>query len=76
MPTKAFLDSSATMPLKNWGAAAGFLGNLIIPDFTYRLQYQVYTGNFRPQFYDSAYERNRGRYVLNTLNYLSTSAAT
>ena len=48
LATKAFLDSSARMPVKNWGAAAGFLGNLIIPDFTYRLQYELYTGSFQP----------------------------
>jgi len=72
---KAFLDPSAKMALKNWGAAAGFFGNLIIPDFTYRLQYQLYTGNFRPQFYDAAYERNRGAFVLDTLNYLMNPAA-
>ena len=74
--TKAFLDTSAKMPFKNWGAAAGFLGNLVIPDFTYRLQYQLYTGAFRPQFYDSAYEHNRGALVLSTLDYLTNSLAT
>jgi hypothetical protein len=73
--TKAFLDQSAKMPIKNWGAATGVFGNLIIPDFTYRLQYQLYTGNFRPEFYDAAYERNRGSYVLDTLNYLLNPAA-
>jgi hypothetical protein len=72
--TKAFLDPSAKMPIKNWGAAAGFFGNLIIPDFTYRLQYQLYTGNFVPQMYDSSYERNRSGFVLNTLNYLMNPA--
>jgi hypothetical protein len=75
LATAAFLDTSAKMPIKNWGAAAGLMGNLIIPDFTYRLQYQIYTGNFQPQFYDSAYERNRGGFVLSTLNYLANSAS-
>ena len=74
--TKAFLDTSAKMPIKNWGATAGFLGNVIIPDFTYRLQYELFTGSFRPQFYDSAYEHNRGALVLATLNYLTNNAAT
>jgi hypothetical protein len=73
--TKAFLDTSAKMPLKNWGAAAGILGNLIIPDFTYRLQYQLFTGSFRPERFDSAYERNRGAYVLDTLNNLINSTS-
>ncbi len=73
--TKAFLDTSAQMPFKNWGAAAGFLGNLIIPDFTYKIQYEIYTGNFQPQLYDSAYERNRANFVLSTLNYLLDPSA-
>jgi hypothetical protein len=76
LQTKAFYDSSAKVPVKNWGAAAGIFGNLIIPDFTYKLQYQVYTGNFQPQFYNSAYERNRAQFVLDTLDYLATGAAT
>jgi hypothetical protein len=74
--TKAFLDSSAQMPVKNWGAASGFMGNLIIPDFTYKLQYQIYTGNFVPQFYNSAYSRNRSSFVLSTLTYLNSSTST
>ena len=72
--TKAFLDTSAQMPIKNWGAATGIFGNLIIPDFTYRLQYQLYTGNFMPQMYDASYERTRGQIVYNTLSYLLNPA--
>jgi hypothetical protein len=72
--TKAFLDPSARMAIKNWGTAAGFLGNLLIPDFTYKVQYELYTGAFKPQIYDSGYDRNRGAYVLDTLNYLATSS--
>jgi hypothetical protein len=74
--TKAFYDKSAQIPVKNWGAAAGIFGNLVTPDFTYKLQYQLYTGKFRPQFYDSAYERNRAQFVLDTLDYLASGAAT
>jgi len=73
LATKAFLDSTAKIPVKNWGAAAGFLGNLIIPDFTYQVQYQIYTGSFRPQLYDSGYTRNRSAFVLDTLDYLKNN---
>jgi len=59
----AVYDSSSSMPVKNWGAAAGFFGNLIIPDFTWRLEYRYFTGTFQPQFYDSGYERLRPQYV-------------
>ncbi len=71
----AVYDSSASMPVKNWGAAAGFFGNLIIPDFTWRLEYRYFTGTFQPQFYDSGYEQNRNQYVLNVLNYLLDPAS-
>jgi hypothetical protein len=75
LQTAAFYDKSAQIPVKNWGAATGIFGNLITPDFTYKLQYQLYTGNFQPQFYDSAYERNRAQFVLGTLDYLANGAA-
>jgi hypothetical protein len=70
LDTKAFYDSSAKIPIKNWGAAAGVMGNLIIPDFTYKVQYEIYTGSFQPQVFDSGYERNRSAFVLQTLDNL------
>jgi hypothetical protein len=76
LATEAIYDSSASMHVKNWGAAAGIFGNLIIPDLTYRLQYQVSTGVFRPAIFDSGYERNRAGLVLDTLDYLKYTAAT
>ncbi len=76
MQTTAFYDKSAKIPFKNWGTAAGILGNLITPDFTYKLQYQLYSGNFQPQFYDSGYERNRAQFVYNSLTYIASGAAT
>ena len=72
--TDAFYDRSSDIKVKNWGAAAGVFGNLVSPDFTYRLQYQLYTGNFVPQFYNSAYLRNRASYVAATLDYLAAGA--
>jgi hypothetical protein len=70
LATNAVYDPSASIPIKNWGAAAGFFGNLIIPDFTWRLEYRYFTGTFQPQFYDSGYERNRSQYVNTVLQYL------
>jgi hypothetical protein len=69
--TKAIFDSSARMQFKNWGAASGFMGNLVIPELTYKLQYEIYTGSFQPQVFGSGYERNRGAFVLQTLENLS-----
>ena len=70
LATSAVYDSSASISIKNWGTAAGFFGNLIIADFTWRLEYRYFTGAFQPQFYDSGYERNRSMYVNNVLQYL------
>lgn len=73
--TDAVWSPSSTIALKNWGTAAGFFGNLIIPGFTWRLEYRYFTGTFQPQFYDSGYERNRSAYVLNVLSYLQNPSS-
>ncbi|MCE1207241.1 MAG: hypothetical protein LWX00_07525, partial [Spirochaetia bacterium] len=38
----------------NYGAAAGFLGNVLF--INWRLEYRYFTGIFRPSFFDSTYE--------------------
>jgi hypothetical protein len=53
---------------KNWGAAAGFLGNVLFIDW--RLEYRYFTGIFRPSFFDSTYERARSASVQQYLGYL------
>jgi len=55
--------------LKNWGAAAGFMGNVLFIDW--RLEYRYFTGAFRPAFFDSGYERARAERVLEWAGYLS-----
>ena len=56
---------------KNWGAAAGFMGNVLFIDW--RLEYRYFTGIFRPAFYDSTYERSRSTYVMDYIGYLDGS---
>jgi hypothetical protein len=68
---KAVYDANAALPIKNWGAAAGFFGNLIIRDFTWRLEFRDYTGAFIPQIYSSNYERQRSYFVSQVLGYLT-----
>ena len=68
----AVYDPSASLPVKNWGVAAGFFGNLIIRDFTWRLEFRDYTGSFIPQIYSSNYERQRTYFVKQVLTYLTT----
>lgn len=60
-----------SIPLKNYGIAAGVFGNLVFPGFTYRLEFQDYTGVFKPQFYSSGYERERNSNVHDVLDYLT-----
>jgi hypothetical protein len=57
--------------IKNWGVAAGLFGNLIIKDFTWRVEFRDYTGTFMPQFYSTGYERQRNEYMQNVLTYLN-----
>jgi hypothetical protein len=73
----AVYDPASTLPIKNWGVATGLFGNLIIRDFTWRLEFRDYTGSFIPQFYNSGYERSRTSQLGSILSYLgNTSAST
>jgi hypothetical protein len=58
---------------RNYGVVAGLLGRLLIVD--YRLEYRMFRGTFRPMFFDSAYERNRGMYALAFAQQLKQGAA-
>lgn len=55
--------------VKNWGASAGFLGNVLFVDW--RLEYRYYTGAFTPAFFDAGYERRRSSLVSEWAAYLS-----
>lgn len=57
------------VPFKNYGAAAGLLGNIWFVDW--RLEYRYYTGVFKPSFYNSGYERSRSQYVTEVVQYLA-----
>jgi hypothetical protein len=70
----AISDKSASMPIRNWGVATGLFGNLIIRDFTWRLEFRDYTGAFTPQFYSSGYERQRTSLVYKELLSLQNPA--
>jgi hypothetical protein len=62
-------SSQGILPLpKNYGAATGIMGNLLIAD--YRLEYQYADGAFRHGFYDSTYDKQRGDHVIAISDYL------
>jgi len=71
----AVYDPTAALPVKNWGAAAGLFGNLIIRDLTWRVEFRDYTGAFIPQIYSSDYERQRSQFVSQVLGYLTNPTA-
>lgn len=55
--------------LKNWGAATGFIGNVLFIDW--RLEYRYFTGAFSSPFFDSSYERRRSTLVKEWAAYLN-----
>jgi len=59
--------------IKNWGAAAGLIGNVLFVDW--RLEYRYFTGAFTPSFFDSSYERRRAGLVEEWAGYLSGTNA-
>jgi len=71
----AIYDPASSIMVKNWGVAAGLFGNLIIRDFTWRVEFRDFTGAFKPQFYNTGYERQRSAYVQDVLDYLVNPAA-
>lgn len=56
------------LPLRNYGIAAGVLGNIFIMD--YRVEYRNYNGTFRPTFFNKNYNRSRGEYAVQVKNEL------
>ncbi len=70
LAVKAVYDETATMPLRNYGVAAGVFGNVLMVD--YRLEYRYFTGTFTPAMYDTAYERSmRKAYAVGLIGYLN-----
>jgi hypothetical protein len=66
-------DPNAVLPFKNYGAAAGLLGNILI--LNYRFEYRYFTGTFKPTFYDTLYERSRAQNLLQVLTYMGDTSA-
>jgi len=62
-------SNSASPSLQNWGADAGFMGNVLFVDW--RLEYRYYTGFFKPAFYDSSYDKMRSTYVIQYAGYIA-----
>jgi len=54
--------------LRNYGIAAGLLGN--VAEFDWRLEARYYTGMFKPASYNTLYDRLRGMYVYEVVDYL------
>ena len=55
--------------LKNYGAMAGFFGNVWL--INYNLHARFFTGTFKPAYYGPNYDRVSGEYAMNTARYIS-----
>ena len=53
---------------RNYGLTSGIFGNLLFVD--YELEWRYYNGVFRPTFFNTTYERNRGTLTQETEVYL------
>jgi hypothetical protein len=60
--------AAGEFPLRNYGIAAGILGNIAIAD--YRLEYRNYRGTFRPSFFGTNYDRQRAEYAQELIDDL------
>ena len=63
---------TAENELKNFGAAAGVMGNVAI--FDWKLEARYFNGTFRPGYFDKTYDRMRYTYVDDMLAYLLNPA--
>jgi len=67
-------DDSATdfsfSNFRNYGWNAGLFGNVLFID--YRLEYRYFDGVFKPSFFNTSYERMRGKYIEDISEYLDT----
>lgn len=68
------LWDSATSSLKNVGFVAGLGGNVLFID--YKLEFRYFTGKFRPNFFNSVYDRTRGALVTDYAAYLADPVGT
>ena len=64
-------DSAAKFSLdnfRNFGWNTGLFGNILFVD--YRLEYRYFDGVFKPSFFNTSYERMRGKYIEDISAYL------
>jgi hypothetical protein len=71
--TSLVYDSS-TGNVRNWGAAGGLMGKLLVIDW--RLEYRYYTGIFQPSLFDSTYDKARALIAANYYGYISGTSDT
>lgn len=54
--------------LRNYGFMTGLFGNIFVIDYV--LDFRLFTGTFRPQFFDTAYDVKSSNYALETAQYI------
>lgn len=60
---------NANSSFRNYGWNAGLFGNILFVD--YRLEYRYFDGVFKPSFFNTSYERMRGKYIEDISAYLA-----
>lgn len=64
---------TASNELKNFGVAAGAMGNIAI--FDWKLEARFFNGTFRPGYFDKTYDRMRYAYLEDLFSYLQNPGA-
>jgi hypothetical protein len=54
--------------LRNYGFSTGIFGNVLFID--YIADFRIFSGTFRPQFFDTTYDTSSSNYALQTANYI------
>jgi hypothetical protein len=65
---EAIVTEDEDMFLRNYGFMSGIFGNVLFIDYV--LDFRYFTGTFRPQFFNTAYDIKSSDYTLETAAYI------
>jgi hypothetical protein len=65
---EAMIPDDPDSILRNYGFSTGILGNVLFID--YIADFRIFSGTFRPQFFDTTYDTKSSNYALETAGYI------
>ncbi|MBN2442595.1 MAG: hypothetical protein JXJ04_14670, partial [Spirochaetales bacterium] len=65
---EAIVTGDSDTFLRNYGFSTGFFGNVLVIDYV--LDFRIFSGTFRPQFFDTTYDTKSSNYALETAEYI------